>query len=239
MESRIVGSTQCLFYLMLVTDRLQLAGSHHKIVSHTSHVVIIQYIPKDFKVLGFVYSGIFTYLVEVRECTPLSGFMGNIRLFYRINSVTVVRCAFRLRTGPAESARTGFYMILVMGLPLPAVAYGSSCIYVAWVGCFPIINEFAYPWHPASGRLISTRQHAIRGIVSILLGQGNRFVHQILVDRLAVAQSRTVIRPAWTFRLQIKTDKVRSNKCGFRRTERVETHMIQPVVAANAEYPFP
>ena len=239
LESCIIGCTQCLFNLVFVADCLKFARSHHEVVSHAAHVIVIQDIPEDFKVLGLVYSGIFAYLAEIRECAPLSGLMRYIRLLHGIDFGTVVGHAFRLRAGPAETACSGFHMILIVRLPLPAASHRGSCIYVAGIGCFPVIDEFAYPGYPTTGRFVATRQHAIRGVISVFLSQSDRFVHQILVDRLSVAQSRTMIGPAGTFGLQVETDQIGSNESCFRRTERVEAHVVQSVAAADAENPFP
>ena len=75
LKSRIVRSTQGLFNLMFVAECLQFARSHHKVVTLASHVVIVQNIPEDFKVLRFVDSGIFTDLIEIREYAPLTCFV--------------------------------------------------------------------------------------------------------------------------------------------------------------------
>lgn len=155
LESCIVGCTQCFLDFVFVADCLKFARSHHKVVPHAAHVIIIQDITEDFKVLGLVHSGVFTYLAEIRECTPLSRLMRNVRLLHGIDLGAVVGHAFRLRACPAKSACTGFHMILIVGLPLPAASYGSSCIYMAGVGRFPVINEFAYPRYPTARRLIA------------------------------------------------------------------------------------
>ena len=211
---------------MFVADCLKFARSHHKVVPHTAHVIIIQDITEDFKVLGLVHSGVFTYLAEIRECTPLSRLMRNVRLLHGIDLGAVVGHTFRLRACPAKTPCTGFHMILIVGLPLPAASYGSSCIYMAGVGRFPVINEFAYPRYPTARRFIAAGQHAVRGVIAVFFGQSDGFVHQIFVNRLPVAQSRTVIRPAGTFGLQIKTNEIGSDEGCFRWTERVETHMV-------------
>ena len=165
--------------------------------------------------------------------------MRDVRLLHGIDLGAVVGHAFRLRACPAKTACTGFHMILIVGLPLPAASYGSSCVYVARVGRFPVINEFADPGYPTARRFVAASQHTVRGVIAVFFGQSDSFVHQIFVNRLPVAQSWTVIRPAGTFGLQIKTNEIGSDEGCFRRTERVETHMVQSVVAADAEYPFP
>ena len=48
-----------------------------------------------------------------------------------------------------------------------------------------------------------------------------------------------MVRPARSFRLQIETDQIGSDESCFRRTERVEAHVIQAIVTTNAEHPFP
>ena len=130
-------------------------------------------------------------------------------------------------------------MILIVRLPLPAVSNGGSCVYTTWIGCFPIIHELADPCHPTTGRFIAASQHAVRSVIPIFLGQCNGFVHQVFVNRLSVTQSRTVVRPARSFRLQIETDQIGSDESCFRRTEGVEAHVIQAIVTTNAEHPFP
>ena len=224
---------------MFVAECLQFARSHHKVVTLASHVVIVQNIPEDFKVLRFVDSGIFTDLIEIREYAPLTCFVWYIRLFHRVDSCTIIRFTFRLRTCPTKSACAGFHMILIVRLPLPAVSNGGSCVYTTRIGCFPIIHELADPCHPTTGRFIAASQHAVRSVIPIFLGQCNGFVHQVFVNRLSVTQSRTVVRPARSFRLQIETDQIGSDESCFRRTERVEAHVIQAIVTTNAEHPFP
>ena len=152
LESGIIGGTQCLFNLMFVAESLKFTRSHHKVVTLTSHMVIIQNIPEDFKILRFVDPSVLTDFIEIREYAPLTCLMRNIRLFHRIYPCTIVRHAFRTGTCPTQSACSGFHMKLIVRLPLPAISYGSSRIYMAWVGRFPIIHKLAYPCHPTTGQ---------------------------------------------------------------------------------------
>ena len=52
-----------------VADCLKFARSHHKVVPHAAHVIIIQDITEDFKVLGLVHSGVFTYHTKIHKTT--------------------------------------------------------------------------------------------------------------------------------------------------------------------------
>ena len=130
-------------------------------------------------------------------------------------------------------------MVFIVRLPLPAVSYRSSCVYTTRICRFPIIDKLAHPCYPASGRFVTTSQHTVRCIISVFFSQGNCFVHQIFVNWLSVTQSWSVIRPTRTFRLQIETDQIGCDKSSFRRAERMKTHVIQTIVAANAEHPLP
>ena len=137
-----------------------------------AHVVVSQNVFENLEVLSFINTCIFTYFIEIRESTPLTCFMGYIRLFHCVKMIleTIIVLGGWLSSRPGQATCPCLYMILVAGLPLPSVAYRCSGIYMSGILLFPIFYELGHPFYPASARFVSACQHAIGGIVAIFFG---------------------------------------------------------------------
>ena len=91
LETCIVTGAQVALYLIFIGQNLQSTACLKDMLCLSSHTIVAQHIAEDLKVLGFVCSRILVYLLEIRESTPLSLFMGNDRLVIRCCTFVVAR----------------------------------------------------------------------------------------------------------------------------------------------------
>ena len=178
LEAGIFRGAESAFDFMLVAQYLQLPGGHHEFVCHPAQMILLQDVAEDFKVLGFIHSGIFPDFIEVRENTPLACFVGNEGDAHGVNLGAEIGHAFRQSSAPfVQSAHSGFYVVHVAGLPCPSAAYRSPGIDVARVGSLPIVHEVADPRHPVARRFVAAGQHAKGRMVAIGLVHPACFFH--------------------------------------------------------------
>ena len=225
---------------MFVTQGLQLAGGHHELVRHSAQMIVVQYIAEYLEVFGFVHPRVLTDFIEIREYAPLSGLVGDERHTHRVDFRSEVGHALGCTAPPfVQPAHTGFHMVHAFRLPSPTASDRRAGVHMTTVRLLPIVHEIAHPSHPVARRFVAAGHHAKRSIIAIRLVHALRFFHQITVDIHSVPQLHPVVRPARSFGLQIESHTVGRRKGGFGRTERMETHVVQPIAPANAEHPFP
>ena len=104
---------------------------------------------------------------------------------------------------------------------------------------FHLPHEVNSPIHPVAGRLVASREHDERGVVTVGVEDGTALVGKILIDGHPITQFHTVIWPRRTFGLEIEAEAVGSHESSFGWAIAMETHVVETIFLADAEDAFP
>ena len=170
------------------------------------HTIIPQQITETLKVLRLVHTRIFADFIKIWESAPLSSLMTDKRYRNRcirtilsiIHSDVTLKSHHRFWSAScpfSQTTSTGLHCIFRARLPCPTTSDTKATIQMSWVVCHHRCYMFRCPRHPVSCRFIAKCIEGERGMISVLIDDGNTFVHQIFVNRFSPTQSHTMIRP--------------------------------------------
>ena len=245
METGIVLGTQVALYLVFVAECLQAATGHQELFGLRGHTVIAQQVAEQLKVPGLIDPRILRNLREIGEGAPLTLLVGqngrmvrHCRLIvaWEEQLLVVIVITRRGMLVPIQSAGTSLDMIFRAVIPCPAATDTGTGIDLCGVVLFHGLHPFVTVADPVASGFVAGGHHHKRRVVSVFIDDALGLVHQILVDLLSATQFDTMVGPRRTLGLQIDAYTVGSDKGSLWRTIAVETHMVQTILLALAEY---
>ncbi len=245
LESADARRAQLRLDILPVAQGLQLARGDEEIVGLVEHVVGRERIAKDLEVGRAEYAGVLGDLIEVGIYAPLADLMTDHGRLVLGDKVTIVRHRLR-RAGvdpaaeplaPGLDSRRGCAVILVFGDDRPA---GGAGVQPPRVLAFPVGHQVSQPAPLISARrLVPVGQHAEGWVIAVRLEDPIPLGIDERVDRFALPDARTTVRPSGTFDLEIHAHFVRRGERRLRRTPRMKPDVVQPVRLGNAQNPQP
>ena len=240
LEAGIVACAQVAFYLIFISQHLQLSTGVQETFCQRSHSIVGKQVAENFEVTCFVSSRVLIDFLEIREGTPLALLMGNdgrliglcVTIVARKENLVVIVIVGVWRVPiPVEAACPTLHMIFRTIVPGPTATNGGTAIHLRRIVLLHGLHPVVAVGHPVASGLVACRHHDERRMVAVGVDDALRLLEEIFVDDLSTTQTNTVIRPRRSLGLQVETHLVCSGKGGFGRTIAVEAHVVQSVLA--------
>ena len=178
LETSIILCTQVALNLVFITECLQLSTGHQEILFHLLHAVVAQHITENLKVARLIDTCVLCYFLKVRECTPLSLFVGNdgrvvgcsalivARILYATVVVVIARRGLPV---PVQSTGTTLHMVFRTAVPGPSATYRCTAIHLCRVVLMHLLHPVVTIGYPVAGWFVAGSHHHKRGVMTIFI----------------------------------------------------------------------